>query len=117
MNAFLPEWLQIVSGTVVIVGFGLTRAARRYPDVEWLRAFRFTDHLTPDQRERKRRSANMHAGVEFILLGFLIPMVYFALKLMTWSDSSPGITLAVAACSIACVGIGGWIAWQGRKGG
>ena len=117
MHAFLPEWLQIVLGILVIVGFGLAHAARRHPDVEWLRVFRFTDHLTPALRERRRRSANMHTAAEFILLGFLIPMAYFALTLMTWSDFSFGITMAVAACSLASVGIGGWIAWHGRKRG
>lgn len=117
MDAFLPEWLKIVVGTLVIVGFVLTRAARRYPDVEWLRAFRFTDHLTPAQRERRRRSANVRAAAELILLGFVIPIGYFALTLMTWSDFSPGITMAVAACSVTCVAVGAWIAWRGSKRG
>ena len=56
MHAFLPEWLQIALGTLVIVGFGLVRAARRYPDVEWLRVFRFTDHLTPCARSLHRET-------------------------------------------------------------
>ena len=117
MYLSVPEWLKIVLGTLVIVGFVLTRVARRYPDVEWLRAFRFGDHLTPEQRERNRRSANMRAAAEFILLGFVIPIGYVALTLMTWSDFSPGMTTAVAACSLACVALGSWAAWRNRKGG
>jgi hypothetical protein len=108
MTAFLPEWVKMAMGTVVIAGFVLARAARRFPEVEWLRVFRYTDNLDPVQRARMKRSSDIHAGAEIILLGIVVPFAYFALTLMTWSDFSAGITGVVGVFSIGCIVLGVW---------
>jgi hypothetical protein len=115
MAAFLPEWLKIALGTLVIVGFVLTRAARRFPEVEWLNVFRFADNLDPARRARMRRSSEIHAGAEIILLGIVVPPAYFVLTLMTWSDLSRGITIAVGAFSATCIALGVWVLWRTLK--
>jgi hypothetical protein len=115
MAAFLPQWLKIALGTMVIAGFILTRAARRFPEVEWLNVFRFADNLDPARRARMKRSSEIHAGVEIILLGIVVPPAYFVLTLMTWSDLSRGITIAVGAFSAGCIVLGFWVISRALK--
>lgn len=94
---------------MVLLGslWGLATLARRRPDVTWLQPFRTAfPQPTEAQRQRQRRRADTHAGVELILLGLVIPIGYVALTLMTFSDTSAvGLTLA-AAGSLLCIGLG-----------
>jgi hypothetical protein len=105
----LPQWLKATIGIGVIAALLLVEAARRFPNVRWLRLFRVRDHLDADQRAEMKRLADRRTGVEMILAGILVPSAYFILTLMTWSDFSPGISLAIGFCSLACIAFGVWI--------
>jgi hypothetical protein len=56
--------------------------------------------------ERRRRWEKVRAGGEMIVLGLAIPLVYGALKMLTWGDFSRGATIGVLVVS-ACLVIGG----------
>jgi hypothetical protein len=103
---FLREFVQ---GVVVVAGvgiFALTQAARRYPHVPWLRQFLIRDHRTEEQKRRARRRASMMGGLQFIMLGIVIPPGYMVLDLMTWSDTSRTEIQIVSAIALVFVGIG-----------
>ena len=99
----MPEWAKIALGTLVIVGFLLSRAAVRYPHVRWLRAFDLQSRIDPARRARLQRAGNLHAGGEMVLLGLILPLGYGAITMMTWGDFSPGITVAVFAASLVLI--------------
>ena len=100
------EQIKIVVAVVGVVIFGLSLLARRMPEVAWLQHFRFDAHLTEEQKTRMRRRANVHVGVELILLGFAIPLGHVLLTVMTFSAmTASGMTIAIAA-SLLCIGLG-----------
>lgn len=97
--------VEIVLGVLVMAILALQFAARRRPDLEWLRAFRMPE-LSPAQQQRMRRRGNLHAGVEFILLGLVIPMGYVVLTIMTFSSFDPIWTTFVMLSSALCLILG-----------
>ena len=103
---FLPDWLKAIFTVVILVFMALGYAARRRPDVQWLQPFDLFRHLTPEQRERMRRRANTHAGIEMIFVGLLIPVGYLILNVMFFSSMSwAGIAIA-GGLSIVCIAFG-----------
>jgi hypothetical protein len=107
MSALLPDWLRNVVMSAILILFVLAWAARRYPQFEWLRAFKLPE-LNPAQRARRKRASDIHAGIEVILLGVLMVPGYFVVTLMTWGDPSRGMLIAVGALSVACITLGVW---------
>ena len=103
---FLPEGVTIALGVAVLVVLGLGYASRRHPHVKWMRAFDLQRNLTEAQRARIRRSVNVTAGVELILLGVVIPLGYFALTLMFFSSPEPIDLVVVGVLSGLCVVLG-----------
>lgn len=103
---FLPESVKIVLGVAVLVIAALGYAARRYPHVAWLQPFDLQRHLTPEQRARARQSANVGAAIHIMLLGVIIPIGYFALKVMFLTSPTTGELVAVGAASALCFVIG-----------
>ncbi|MGQ0641563.1 MAG: hypothetical protein ACT4P6_12485 [Gemmatimonadaceae bacterium] len=98
--------VQPVLGAIALVIFGLSLLARRLPNVEWLQHFRFDKHLTEEQKARMRRRANVHAGVELILLGVILPLGYVALTVMFFNSFTPmGIALTLAGSGL-CIALG-----------
>jgi len=96
--------------------FGLSALSRRYPHVGWLQPFRFNwPQLPPEQRERMRRRANVHAGIELILMGFAVPIVYVGSSIMMFNDPSVlGLTISVAiAALLIALGITG--VWRNAR--
>lgn len=102
----LPEWAKIALGVLVIAGFLLSRAAVRYPHVQWLRAFDVRGPVDPARQARLARAGKVKAGVEMILLGVVLPIGYAALTLMTWSDFKTGLTVAVFGTSAVLITAG-----------
>ncbi len=102
----MPRNVQTVLAGLGLGIFALSALSRRLPDVAWLQAFRFDKHLTEEQKAKMRRRANVHAGVELILLGITLPMGYVVLTVMMFNSfSAMGITL-VAAGSVLCIALG-----------
>jgi hypothetical protein len=115
MSAFLPEWLKNVVMAAVLLMFALVWAARRFPQLEWLRTFKLPE-LPAAQRARQKRSSDIHAGVEFILLGVAMVPGYFVLSLMTWSDPSTPMLIAVSALSVFFIALGIWVIRRALRG-
>lgn len=108
--------LQVVILTVLAAVFGLSSLSRRYPHVGWLQPFRFNwPQLSEEQRERMRRRANVHAGIQLILLGVAVPIVYVGSSIMMFNDPSVrGLTLSVAiAALLIALGITG--VWRNAR--
>jgi nitrate reductase gamma subunit len=106
------EIVQLVILGILAGVFGLSALSRRYPHIGWLQPFRFNwPQLPQAQRERMRRRANVHAGIELILIGFAVPIVYVGSSIMTFSDPTAGgltISIAIAALLIALGITGVW---------
>lgn len=104
--------VQLVILGVLAAVFGLSALSRRYPHVAWLQPFRFHwPQLPAEQRESMRRRANVHAGIELILLGFAVPIVYVGSSIMMFNDPTAWgltISIAIAALLIALGSTGVW---------
>src|SRR5881628_540929 len=71
--------VQLVLVGFLAVLFGMSALSRRFPHIAWLQLFRYNaPRLSEEQRANLRQRANVHAGIELILLGIVVPMVYFA---------------------------------------
>jgi hypothetical protein len=101
------EALQGVLLGVGLVFFALTRIARRRPDIAWLRPFNLPQ-LPAAQRERHRKRAERMAGIEFILLGLVLPLGYVILTMMTFSSIDPLWMTGTIVASVACIAAGIW---------
>ena len=102
--------VQLVILAILAAVFGLSALSRRYPQVAWLQPFHFNwPRLSEQQRERMRRRANVHAGIELILLGFVVPIVYVGSSIMMFSDpTARGLTISIAfAALLIALGITG----------
>lgn len=110
------ESFQAVAVAILGVLFGLSWLANRYSTVAWLQAFRISlPELTEEQRERQRRRGQVYAGIEFILLGMIIPAVYFVMTLMFFTTPSRTGMALVALSSVLCFAIGVVAIWRSGK--
>jgi uncharacterized membrane protein YfcA len=102
----------IVLGALV----GLSALSRRYPHIGWLRAFHIKwPQRSAEQRARMQRSANIRAGLQFILFGFGVPVVYVGSSVMTFSDPST-VGLAISATiGFALIVVGIIAIWRNRR--
>ena len=108
--------LQIVALAVLGAGYGLSWLSRRFPQVSWLRLFRYQrPQLSPEQQTRLQRSVNIHAGIELILLGLIVPMGYAVMTVMFFSSFTTTGYLLVGACSVLLIGLGFLGIWQNRR--
>jgi hypothetical protein len=108
--------VQLLILGVVVAAYGLSALSRRYPHVGWLQLFRFNwPQLSEEHRERMRRRANVHAGIELILLGFAVPIVYVGSSIMMFNDpSARGLTISVAiGALLIALGIAG--VWRNAR--
>lgn len=96
----------MVLGGLFVAFYGLSALSRRFPEVAWLQAFRFENRLTEEQKARMRRRAQVHAGIEMILLGIGLPMGYAVLTVMFMNSFTPVTTTLVSAGSVLCIGLG-----------
>lgn len=101
------EKVKLVLGAVLALVFGASALARRFPNVAWLQRLRFTPpQLTESQRRRMVRRVNINAGIQLILMGIIVPMVYFALTVMFFNEVTMPAVTVVLVSSVACIGLG-----------
>lgn len=89
IDGFLPDSVKLFLLGLMAAVFVLSRAARRYPQVDWLQKFQLRDYRTEEQKRRARRSGNIMAGIEMILMGLAIPAVYFVTGLRQSQSAHP----------------------------
>ncbi|HEV8510164.1 MAG TPA: hypothetical protein VGQ48_06890 [Gemmatimonadales bacterium] len=108
--------VQLVLGGFLVVLFGLSALSRRFPDIPWLQLFRYnTPRLSDEQRAKNRQRANIYAGVELILLGIIVPMVYFAGTVMMFNEpTTTGITVSLLS-ALVLIGLGTAGIWRNRR--
>ena len=110
METFIPDSVKAILLGVIAIVFVLSRLARWLPHVPWLQVFRLpVVQMSEEQRAKRRRSGNRMAGLEMVLAGIALPLIYFASTIMFWSDPQAIPTIIVTACSVLCIAIGIWI--------
>ena len=92
------------------VAFGLNRLARAYPSVGWLQVFRLPERqMSEAEKARRKRAENRRAGLEIILAGFVLPLVYFGLGMVFFTEPS-GLEIAIVGLlSVLSIGGGIWV--------
>src|SRR5919197_5422781 len=90
--------LQLITLGLLGAILGLSALSRRHPNIGWLQAFRFIrPELSEAEQARIRRRANRYAGIELILLGLGVPIVYTVSCVMMFNDPTPlGLTVSGA---------------------
>jgi|GEM_PF-2046703 len=110
MESFLPGGIKALLLGVLAIGFTLSRLARAFPDVHWLQYFRLPiRQMSEEQKAGRRRSANRLAGVEIVLAGVILPLLYFGSTMLLFSEPKRTPLIIVTICSILCVVLGIWI--------
>lgn len=108
--------VQLVALGILAVVLGLSALARRFPHVAWLQLFHYhLPRLSEQQRAKMRQRANFYAGVEMILMGVVLPMLYVAVTVMFFNAfTTTGIVLVIAG-SLLLVGLGVTAIWRNRS--
>jgi uncharacterized membrane protein len=110
MEALLPDTTETILLGLIAIAFALGWLARTFPDVGWLRFFHLPQvQMTEAQRAERRRTANRITGIEMILAGFILPLLYIAGTVMMFNDFETLPTMVVGACSLACIAFGIWV--------
>lgn len=110
MELFIPDSVKAIVATLVVVLFVLSRLAQRFPDVDWLQHFRLPiRHLSEEEKRRQRRRASLMAGMQIILAGMVLPLLYIAAKVMMFNEPTTLGMAIVGGCSLACIVIGSWV--------
>jgi uncharacterized membrane protein len=110
MDIFLSNTVRAILLGVIVVAFGLNRLARAFPDVAWLQIFRLPEReMSEEERARRRRTANRLAGMEMVIAGLVLPLLYFIPTFMMFNEPKPLPMLVVGVLSIACIAVGIWI--------
>ena|SRR3990170_6614019 len=97
--------IEVVLGALVLVWVGLQFAARRWPEIEWLQAIKLPE-LSPRQKRIAQRRSDLLAGMQFILMGVVIPLGYVALTVMMFNDFKFLPTVLVLLTSAVCFALG-----------
>jgi hypothetical protein len=92
VEAFLPDQVKIVLAVIIvaIMAWGALSGNR----------------LTPQQKAQLRQSNERAAGVEFILLGVVVPLGYFGLNLIFFNEPTLAASLLVGGVSVVCIALG-----------
>jgi hypothetical protein len=99
----------ILLGLIAVV-FGLSRLARAYPGIGWLQVFRLPERqMSEEERARRKRAENRRAGLEIILTGFVLPLVYFGLGVVFFTEPSALEIVVVGLLSVLFIGGGVWV--------
>ena len=108
--------LQLVLVGLLAVTFILAALARRFPQITWLQIFRYnTPRPSEEQRAKFRQRANINAGVEMILMGMVLPMIYIAGTVMFFNAFTTTGIILVAAGSLLLIGLGLTAIWRYRR--
>jgi hypothetical protein len=110
METFFPDSVKAILLGVIAIVFVLSRLARWFPHVAWLQVFRLpVIQMSEEQRAKRRRAGNRMAGLELILAGIGLPLLYLASTIMFWGDPQAIPIIIVGACSVLCIAVGIWI--------
>ena len=110
MAMFLSPTLKAILLGLIAVVFGLSRLARAYPRIGWLQVFRLPERqMSEEERARRKRAENRRAGLEIILAGFVLPLVYFGLGVMFFTEPSGLEVTIVGLLSVLFIGGGIWV--------
>lgn len=110
MESFLPDTVKTVLLGLIAMVIVLGWLAGRLPHVRWLQVFRLPAiPMTEEQKARRRRSGNRQAGLEIIVAGLALPLLYVAATVMMFNDFEPVTTILVGVGSLACIVVGTWI--------
>lgn len=108
--------VQLVLVGLMAMVFGLSALSRRFPDVAWLQVFRYhPPRLSQEEQARMRRRANVLAGIELILMGIGLPILYVAATVMFFNDFTITATALVVTGSLLCIGLGFTAIWRNRQ--
>lgn len=108
--------VQLVLVGLLAVIFGLAALARRFPQVAWLQVFRYNaPPLSEERRATIRQRANIHASIELILSGIVLPMIYIAGTVMFFNEFTTTGTVLVLAGSLLLIGLGVTGIWRNRR--
>jgi hypothetical protein len=107
---FLSTTLKAVLLGLIAVVFVLSRFARAYPRVGWLQVFRLPERqMSEEEKARRKRAENRRAGLEIILAGFVLPLAYFGLGVMFFTEPSGLEIVVVGVLSVLLIGGGIWV--------
>jgi len=110
MDIFLSHTTRAILLGVIVVAFGLNRLARAFPDVSWLQVFRLPEReMSEEEKARRRRSANRLAGMEMVIAGLVLPLLYFIPTFMMFNEPKALPMFVVGALSVACIVVGIWM--------
>jgi len=110
MAAILPDSVKAILLGFLAVMFGLNRLAHAFPHIGWLQPFRLpVRQMSEEERIRRRRGANRLAGLEIVLAGVVLPLLYFIPTMMMFNEPKPVPTFIIGVCSVACITVGIWI--------
>jgi len=108
--------VQLVLVGFLAVLFGMSALSRRFPHIAWLQLFRYNaPRLSDEQRANLRQRANVHAGIELILLGIVVPMVYFASTVIMFSEPTVTGTTISLTSALLLIGLGTAAIWRNRR--
>ena len=115
-NGAMTSTIQLIILTILGALFGLSALSRRYPHIGWLQAFHIRrPQLSEEQRARMKRRANIHAAIQFILLGFGVPVVYVGSSVMMFNDPSI-VGLAISGViGFGLIVLGIMAIWSNRR--
>ena len=110
MGMFLSTTVKAILLGLIAVVFGLSRLARAYPSVGWLQVFRLPERkMSEEEKARRKRAENRRAGLEIILAGFVLPLVYFGLGVVFFTEPSGLEIVIVGLLSVLFIGGGIWV--------
>lgn len=110
MDSFLPDSVKAVLLGFVAVVFVLSRLSYRFPDLDWLQHFRLPiRQFSEVEKTRQRRRSSLMAGMEIILAGMVLPLLYIAAKMMMFNEPTTLGMVIVGACTLACIFFGIWV--------
>jgi hypothetical protein len=112
----MTSTIQVVILALLGALFGLSALSRRYPHIGWLQAFHIKrPQLSEAQKARMQRRANIHVAMQFILLGFGVPVVYVASSFMMFNDPSTVGLIISAIIGFALIVLGIVAIWSSRR--
>lgn len=112
----MTSTIQLIILALLGAVFGLSALSRRYPHIRWLQAFHIKrPQLSEEQKARMQRRANIHVAIQFVLLGFGVPVVYVASSVMMFNDPSAlGLTIS-GLIGFALIVLGIIAIWSNRR--
>lgn len=108
--------VQLVLGGFLVLLLGMSALSRRFPRIAWLQLFRYSaPQLSDEQRAKIRQRANVYAGIELILLGIVVPVVYFASTVMMFNEPTTTGTSIALSSALVLIGLGTTAIWRNRR--